>query len=185
MEIIDGFPSVIVGELIFCNKDNMNTDLIYAGKYTYADNFTSEDQAKVVMENYDPEFKNKIKENDILLSGYNFGSGSSREQAATSLKYAGIKIVIGGSFSQTYLRNAINNGFLCLAIPELLEYFRKKYTSDEPTIKTNQIVTIDFQKSKLMINQQQYRFTPVGKAAQEIIANGGLENFVRNEVNQN
>ena len=58
------------------------------------------------MENYDPEFANLVSKGDILLGGYNFGTGSSREQAATSLKYCGIQMVLAGSFSQTYKRNA-------------------------------------------------------------------------------
>ena len=58
---------------------------------------------------------------DVLVGGFNFGMGSSREQAVTALKCAGIPLVIAGSFSQTYLRNAFNNGFLCIETPELVK----------------------------------------------------------------
>lgn len=183
-EIITGFPERLTGEIIFCDQDNMNTDLIYAGKYTYNDDFTSADQAKVVMENYDPEFSSKIKEDTILVSGYNFGSGSSREQAATSLKYAGIKLVVAGSFSQTYIRNAINNGFLCVEIPELLEDLRKRFAEKTLTLQTEIKVVIDFSKSLFTADDKSYNFTPVGKAAQEIIVCGGLENLIKQQINQ-
>lgn len=179
VDIIEGFPKTLEGRIIFCNQNNMNTDLIYAGKYTYADNFSPSDQANVVMENYDPEFKNLVKNGDILLSGFNFGSGSSREQAATSLKYAGIKLVIAGSFSQTYVRNAINNGFLCIELPELVKDFRLEFPNIDLTNTTNYNAHIDFEKSSLFVNKKEYSFTPFGKAAQEIIVNGGLENFVK------
>jgi len=56
VKILPEFPSVIEGDLLFCHQDNLNTDGIYPGKYTYIDDFTPEQQAGVVMENYDPEF---------------------------------------------------------------------------------------------------------------------------------
>ncbi len=55
---------------------------------------TPQQQAEVVMENYDPEFVKIAKAGDILVGGFNFGTGSSREQAATALKYKGIQLVI-------------------------------------------------------------------------------------------
>ncbi len=60
----------------------------------------------------------------MIVGGFNFGTGCSREQAATALQAAGIRLVIAGSFSQTYLRNAINNGFLCVECPELVADLR-------------------------------------------------------------
>ena len=105
----------------------MNTDGIYPGKYTYNDEFKPEDQAGVVMENYDPEFKSIVKQDDILVGGFNFGTGSSREQAATALKYKGIQLVIAGSFSATYSRNAFNNGFLLLEVPDFSNDLNQLY----------------------------------------------------------
>lgn len=61
------------------------------------------------MQNYDPEFTNIAKPHDILVSGYSFGCGSSREQAATSILAKGITLVIAGSFSNIFSRNSINN----------------------------------------------------------------------------
>ena len=58
----------------------------------------------VVMENYDTAFVDLVKQNDILIAGFNFGTGSSREQAATALKHAGVQLVVAGSFSETYKR---------------------------------------------------------------------------------
>ncbi|MGB5289756.1 MAG: homoaconitase, partial [Ignavibacteriaceae bacterium] len=112
VKILKDFPSVIEGNLLFCHQDNLNTDGIYPGKYTYIDDFTPEQQAGVVMENYDPEFGKIANKGDVVAGGFNFGTGSSREQAATAFKYKGIACVIAGSFSETYARNAINNGFL-------------------------------------------------------------------------
>ena len=102
-------------------QDNVNTDAIYGKDYTYRDDMTKEMMAKVVMENYDPQFAARTQAGDVIVGGFNFGTGSSREQAVTCLKAKGIPLVIAASFSQTYLRNAYNNGFLCVEVPELVK----------------------------------------------------------------
>ncbi|CAG8665664.1 5962_t:CDS:2, partial [Paraglomus occultum] len=103
--VISGFPESIKAELLFCHADNLNTDAIYPGKYTYVDDLTPDQMAKVVMENYDPKFVDLVQQGDILVGGFNFGSGSSREQAATAIKAAGINLLLAGSFSETFKRN--------------------------------------------------------------------------------
>lgn len=182
VNIIDGFPELIEGDLLFCPQDNLNTDGIYPGKYTYNDDFTPEDQARVVMENYDPEFCKIVKDGDILVGGFNFGSGSSREQAATALKYRGIQLVITGSASQTYMRNALNNGFLVLEVPELVNDFKNKFTDDKLTIETELKIKIDFINSKIIAGDSEYLINPVGTAAQELVVVGGLENWVKKQL---
>ncbi len=182
VNIIKGFPATISGDIIFCYQDNMNTDGIYPGKYTYIDDFKPEDQAKVAMENYDPEFQKLVKETDILVGGYNFGTGSSREQAATALKHRGIQLVIAGSASTTYKRNALNNGFLVLEIPPFVDYLKSKYGTKKLTVATNSKATIDFENSVLTFDEKEYRFTPLGTAAQELVVLGGLENWVKNNL---
>ncbi|MFQ5677067.1 MAG: homoaconitase [bacterium] len=180
--ILDGFPETIQGELIFCHQDNLNTDGIYPGKYTYIDDFTPKQQAEVVMENYDPDFKNLIKKGDILVGGFNFGSGSSREQAATCLKHCGIALVIAGSFSETYKRNALNNGFLVVETPELIRDLKKKFGTGKLTIKTGIQATIDFRKTTVSAQGKEYVISPVGTAAQELVLVGGLENWVKKNL---
>ncbi len=180
--ILDGFPVKIEGELIFCPQDNMNTDGIYPGKYTYKDDITPEEQAQVVMENYDPEFGTIVNRGDILVGGFNFGTGSSREQAATALKYRGIALVLAGSFSETYKRNAINNGFLVIEAAELVHDLRARFNTDALTIKTGIKAEIDFTASTLTAGGKTYAINPVGAAAQEIIISGGLENWVKERL---
>tara|TARA_B100000029_G_scaffold169787_1_gene166022 strand:- start:566 stop:2536 length:1971 start_codon:yes stop_codon:yes gene_type:complete len=182
VNLLKGFPKKIQGEIIFCHQDNLNTDGIYPGKYTYIDDFTSEQQAEVVMENYDPKFKKIVSKGDILVGGYNFGTGSSREQAATSLKYRGIQIVLAGSFSQTYKRNAINNGFLAIEAPELVNSLKTKFRNDYLTVKTKLNALIDFENSKINIQKEEYSISPIGKAAQELILTEGLENWVKTNI---
>ncbi|MCH8019005.1 homoaconitase [candidate division KSB1 bacterium] len=182
VKILDGFPESISGELLFCHQDNLNTDGIYPGKYTYIDEFTPEQQAEVVMENYDPEFKKLVKKGDILVGGFNFGSGSSREQAATCLKYRGIALVIAGSFSETYKRNALNNGFLTIEAPELVHDLKAKFGTDKLTLRSGIHATIDFLKAILNADDKEYAISPLGTAAQELVLVGGLENWVKRNL---
>ena len=182
IEIIKDFPKEIKGNVLFCHQDNLNTDGIYPGKYTYVDNMTPEQQAEVAMENYDKNFQSIAKDGDVIVGGFNFGTGSSREQAATALKYKGIRLVIAGSFSETYKRNAFNNGFLLVEIPELVKDLKSKYGSKSLTENTNTEILINFENSKASFDSKQYDFDSVGKAAQELIVYGGLNNWIKEKI---
>src|SRR5256884_9702811 len=113
-------PPSVRGRFLFIDKGNLNSDGIYGSKHTYRDDMTPEEMAAVTFENYDPNFNNLYRRGDIVVGGLNFGSGSSREQAATALKFKGIPCVIAASLFETYKRNALYNGFLGVECAELL-----------------------------------------------------------------
>ncbi|KAK9767382.1 mitochondrial Homoaconitase [Basidiobolus ranarum] len=186
IEIIDKFPSSVKGELLFCHADNLNTDGIYPGKYTYQDDLTPEYMATVVMENYDPAFVQKVRKGDIMVGGFNFGTGSSREQAATALKASGVQVLIAGSFSETFKRNSINNALLVLEVPELVNDLKERYGDQQLTQRTGWDSTLEFDKGKLVVTidgeVKSYQVSPVGKAAQELMVEGGLENWVKHRI---
>ena len=177
VEIIDGFPPSVKGRVLFVDKDNLNTDGIYAGKHTYRDDMTPEQMAEVTFENYDLNFNSLYQKGDVVVGGLNFGTGSSREQAATALKFKGIPCVIAASFSETYKRNAFNNGFVVFECPELVEHLRKSLPNRTPTTVASEI-TIDYGKSVLTIDGKSFSFPPLSPAAQELIVAGGAENLV-------
>lgn len=227
--LLPGFPSSLHGPLIFAPQDNLNTDGIYPGKYTYQDDITPEKQAEVVMENYDANFAKMVAElgspsavsvagaapslaskdgshqarrGVVLLGGYNFGTGSSREQAATALKYSGIPLVLAGSFGDIFKRNAINNGLICLECPELVEDLTAQYARDGArgnggknegeisVLLKGWDVSVDTRDGTLkLINAEtkevkQYTTRPagVGTAVQDIAVAGGLESWVQKRL---
>jgi homoaconitate hydratase len=182
VSIMEGFPARVEGRLLFCHQDNLNTDGIYPGKYTYQDDFTAEQQAAVAMENYDPKFQSMAKAGDVLAGGFNFGTGSSREQAATALMHKGIRLVVAGSFSETYKRNAFNNGFLLLEMPELVSELKERFGTSQLTVDAGEQIRIDFQSSEAEFMGKTYPFDPVGRAAQELVIVGGLENWVKSRI---
>ena len=181
VEIIAGFPASVRGRVLFIDKDNLNTDGIYGSKHTYRDDMTPEEMAAVTFENYDPSFNPLYQKGDVVVGGLNFGSGSSREQAATALKFKGIPCVIAASFSETYKRNAFNNGFVVFECPELVTHLRATLTNRTPTTVANEI-TIDYGKSMLTINGKSFAFPPLSPAAQELIVAGGAENLVASRL---
>ena len=127
VSILPGFPEKITGEIVFCDADNINTDGIYPGKLTYQDYVPTEQMAEACMQNYDPAFSSVAKEGDILVSGFSFGCGSSREQAATAILAKGIPLVVAGSFANIFSRNSINNALIGLEVPKLVERLRQSF----------------------------------------------------------
>lgn len=186
VEILAGFPARVTGRLIFVPQDNLNTDAIYGKDYTYRDDMTPEMMARVVMENYDPHFAASTQSGDVIVSGFNFGTGSSREQAVTCLKAKGIALVIAASFSQTYLRNAFNNGFLCIEVPELVKALRHQFADQiaakEKTLIPGEEIDIDFTTSTIHWRGQQFNFPALGSVPQSLVIAGGVENLVAKRV---
>jgi homoaconitate hydratase len=183
--ILEGFPERIEGRLVFLPQDNLNTDGIYGKDYTYRE-LGRDEMAKVVMENYDPAFREKVQPGDVVVGCYNFGTGSSREQAATALQAAGIPLVIGGSFSQTYLRNAFNNGFVCIECPELVDGLKAQHADSvaagELTIVPGDLIEIDFAAGTISLRGGVYRFPPLGSVPQSLVVAGGIENLVKQKL---
>lgn len=193
VEILDGFPREITGELVLCDADNINTDGIYPGKYTYQDDVSKETMAKVCMENYDPDFGSKVNAGDIIISGFNFGTGSSREQAATAMLAKGIRLVVGGSFSNIFSRNSNNNALLTLEIPTLVQKLRAKYNnnkSKELTKRTGWFLKWDVPNCKVTVTEGslngpillEQTVGELGTNLQEIIVKGGLEGWVKSQL---
>jgi homoaconitate hydratase len=182
VEILPGFPDRIRGRLVFLPQDNINTDAIYGKDYTYRDDVTPELMARVLMENYDPQFSARTRAGDVVIGGFNFGTGSSREQAVTALKAKSIPLVIAGTFSQTYLRNAFNNGFLCVEIPELVRWLRREFSSEldtgEKTVIPGDTIDLDFRSGTVKYRGEKFQFPPLGTVPQSLVIAGGIENLV-------
>jgi homoaconitate hydratase len=180
--ILPGFPERVKGRLVFIPNDNVNTDAIYGKDYTYRDDMSREMMAKIVMENYDPQFASRTQAGDVIVSGFNFGTGSSREQAVTCLKAKGIPLVIAASFSQTYLRNAYNNGFLCVEVPELVKKLREQFApqiaAKEKTIIPGDDIDIDFTSGTIAWRGEEFAFPPLGSVPQSLVIADGVENLV-------
>ena len=189
-DVYPGFPERVSGEIVFCDGDNINTDGIYPGKYTYQDNVPEETMAQVCMSNYDEQFSSLTKAGDILVTGFNFGCGSSREQAATALLAKRIPLVVSGSFGNIFSRNSINNALMGLEVPRLISRLRETFNPEEKVLtrRTGWILTWDVRRSRLEIQEGEngpkwtHKVGELPPNVQEIIAKGGLEKWVKNAI---
>ncbi|KAL4867534.1 mitochondrial Homoaconitase [Aspergillus spectabilis] len=192
-EILPGFPEKLEGEIVFCDADNINTDGIYPGKYTYQDNLPASKMAEVCMENYDSSFRTIAQPGDILVGGFNFGCGSSREQAATAILAKGIPLVVAGSFSNIFGRNSINNALMSVEVPRLVERLRERFGKGseggdvQATRRTGWKFVWDVRRSKVVVEEDNgetwsQKVGELPPNVQEIIAQGGLEKWVKAEI---
>ncbi len=183
------FPERITGEILFCDADAINTDGIYPGRLTYQDNTTTKQMAEACMQNYDPTFTSTATAGDILVSGFGFGCGSSREQAATAIAACAIPLVVAGSFSSIFARNSINNALPTLELPELVKRLRTRFPESLPTRRTGWSLTWDVRRNMVEINEgpdQPEWNMKVGELSpniQEIIAAGGIGPWVKSQIN--
>ena len=150
--------------------DNINTDVIYPGRYL--DIIDAEEMAKHAMEDLDSNFLEKVKKANIIVAGKNFGCGSSREQAATCLKYAGIDAIIAKSFARIFFRNAINNGILVVECG----YTDEINDGDELEIDANNGEIFD------ATNKKKFKIDPLPEFLMKIIEAGGLINYVKGRI---
>lgn len=162
-------------------KDNdINTDLIYPGKYTY-EPLTREEQAAHAMEDYDPSFIKKIQRTDIIVSGEYFGCGSSREQAVTCLKYAGVSAVVAKSFARLFYRNAINSALTVIECSNLVDAVFEKIECGGSTL-TGFTLGIDLEAGKILYDSQVFPFPPWDQQAMLIFQTGGLVEFTKQKI---
>ncbi len=174
--------NVILGALLFCPADNITTDGIFPSRFTYDESLTESDMADLAMVNYDQNFGNLAQTGDILVAGYNFGAGSSREQAVTALKAKGIQLVIAASFSATFKRNALNNGYGLVVSPELYDSFKSSAKIDMPTVRPGVDLTVDFKSSSIQVSglKSSFQFEGWSRLEQDLINSAGLNNYIEN-----
>ncbi|KAJ4480109.1 homoaconitase [Lentinula aciculospora] len=263
IEIMPLFPTQIKGPILFLPADNVSTDAIYPGKYTYQDSMSRSQMGEVVLENYSedasrslqnlrmsldepwvhpataaeasttqtsnaatpesspnptststptsnaylntPETPNTTLSAPLLISGFNFGTGSSREQAATSLLAAGVPLVVAGSFGDIFKRNAINNGLICLECSPLVEYLTSTYSAQMEGGKRsagagsgfmlhsspNEVtlgLKVDMAEGVMVLSEEnkesKFIFKSVGTSVQELWICGGLEGLVLKELKE-
>ncbi len=153
---------------VFKYGDNVDTDVIIPARYL---NDASYENLKAhAMEDIDASFHTLVKEGDIVVGGYNFGCGSSREHAPLALKASGVKIVIAKSFARIFFRNAINTGLLVIEDARM---------ADE--ISQNDTLTIDSAKIKDITTGKEYALPTLDGYVQKIIEAGGLMNLIKEE----
>jgi 3-isopropylmalate/(R)-2-methylmalate dehydratase small subunit len=141
--------------------DDVSTDLLYPGRYlTVTDRA---EQSRHALEGMGPEWPARLHGISIIGAGWNLGCGSSREQAATALMGAGIRLVVARSASRLFFRNCINNGLAVIACPELAG-----------DLQDGAWLEADLSQGEAEYAGRLYRFSPLPEALLGIVRDGGL-----------
>ena len=149
--------------LVFKYPDNVDTDVIIPARYLNTSN--AQELAKHCMEDIDTEFVKQVKPGDVMVAGWNFGCGSSREHAPLVIKTCGTGCVIAKSFARIFYRNAINIGLPILECEQ---------AADE--ITAGDEVKVDFDTGVItnITTGKTYQAEPFPEFIQNIIQKGGL-----------
>ena len=149
--------------------DNVDTDVIIPARYLNTSD--KKELAAHCMEDLDADFTKKVQAGDIMVAGFNFGCGSSREHAPIAIKESGISLVIAKSFARIFYRNSINIGLAILECPEAVD-----------AIEEGHIVEADLDKGVITdkTTGKEFKTEPFPEFIQNIITNGGLVESIKN-----
>ncbi len=153
----------------YSDVDNLNTDLMFAGKYTYS--VLSTDAQAIMQhlfEDFDPEFSKNVAAGDIILAGENFGCGSSREHPSAGLAYAGIRAIIVKSVNRIFFRSSINQGLILIVHKKAVEAY-----------KQGKKVVIDLERGEISVGDEIFTFKPLPDKLKQIIDSRGLVNYMK------
>ena len=153
---------------VFKYPDNVDTDVIIPARYLNTQD--AKELASHCMEDIDKSFVAKVQPGDVMVGGWNFGCGSSREHAPLCIKTSGISVVIAKSFARIFYRNSINIGLPILECPAAAD-----------AIQAGDVVSVDFDTGVITDETQgcSFQAEPFPPFIQEIIAAGGLMNSIR------
>ncbi len=153
-------------------RDSIDTDVIIPGRYLRT--FSLDELASHVMEGEDPKFAKNVKKGDIIVAGWNFGCGSSREQAPVALKHAGVDAIVAKSFARIFYRNAINVG-----LPVIV--------ADIEAEEGDQLmINLEDGKIKNLSTGKKVAIKPFNQFMLNILQNGGLvKHYLQNNVDNN
>ena len=148
---------------VFKYPDNVDTDVIIPARYLNTSN--AQELARHCMEDIDTGFVQKVAKGDLIVAGWNFGCGSSREHAPLVIKTCGVGCVIAKSFARIFYRNAINIGLPILECEAAAE-----------EIQAGDTVSVDFDTGVItdITTGKTYQAAPFPPFIQNIIAKGGL-----------
>lgn len=148
--------------------DNVDTDVIIPARYL--NTIDKKELASHCMEDIDKEFVHRVQQGDIMIAGYNFGCGSSREHAPIAIKESGISLVIAKSFARIFYRNSINIGLAILECPEAVDAI-----SEGDSVRADLDAGVIYN----LTTGEQFKTQPFPAFIQQIITNGGLVESIR------
>ena len=151
---------------VFKYGDNVNTDVIIPARYL--NDASAQNLRAHAMEDIDPDFAKNVKPGDVIVGGFNFGSGSSREHAPLAIKASGVSLVIAKSFARIFFRNAVNIGLLTVESAQMADEIAK-----------NDVLSVGNGKIKDITTGKSYDLPPIDDYVKNILESGGLMEAVK------
>ena len=151
--------------------DNVDTDVIIPARYLNTSDH--KELASHCMEDIDKDFTKKVQVGDIMIAGFNFGCGSSREHAPIAIKASGISLVIARSFARIFYRNSINIGLAIVECDEAVDGI-----SEGDKVEADLDNGIIYNRT----TGKSFKTQPFPAFIQEIITNGGLVSSIQKGV---
>jgi 3-isopropylmalate/(R)-2-methylmalate dehydratase large subunit len=161
-------PTVIEGRIWLIPRDNIDTDMIFHNRYLAITELNEMGQFAFNNLKGFEDFASKSKAGDIVVSGKNFGCGSSREHPSVGLAYAGVKVVLVKSVNRIFYRSSINQGLALIVHKVAVESYRPGDFAD-----------VDFEKGQIRIGTNIYEFEPLPAKLRQIIEKKGLVNYMK------
>ena len=156
----------------YADVDNMNTDQMFAGNLTYTINSSEGEKIlPYLFKGLDETFAPRLRAEQVIIAGANFGCGSSREHPSVGLACAGVKAIICKSVNRIFYRSSVNQGLPIIIQPSAVDAY-----------KSGEECSIDFVNGFVQIADKQYPFAPLPDKLMEIFKAKGLVNFVRDRV---
>lgn len=152
--------------------DDVNTDVIFPGKYTYTVSEPGE-MPQYALEDLDPSFSEQVQPGDIIVAGKNWGCGSSREQAVTCLKESQLGGIVAKSFARIYYRNCLNAALPALICPDAVE-----------AVENGDVLEINLSTGSINTPHGSFPFPPFPDVVKKIINAGGLIQFTRSQLSE-
>jgi 3-isopropylmalate/(R)-2-methylmalate dehydratase small subunit len=157
---------IIEGRAVVIRGDNLDTDVMYPGQYLNIED--PEEMKAHLFEGFDPGLRDQLGEDAILLTGWNFGIGSSREHVPLAIRAWGVRCILGRSFARIFRRNCINLGLLALACPEAAD-----------AAGADSRFRIDVEGGEVQVDQRRFQAPPTPGLVLELQAAGGLVAWAR------
>lgn len=155
-------PATLIEGRVWIYGDDINTDVIFPGKYTYTVQEPAA-MAQHALEDLDPDFRKNVEPGDVIVAGKNWGCGSSREQAVICLKEIGVGAIIAESFARIYYRNCINNALPAIVCPSL-----------SVSVHKGDRLEIDLETGQIDTPGGRFGFKRLPPSVREIFEHGGL-----------
>lgn len=160
---------IIEGRAVVIDGDNVDTDVMYPGEYLNIED--PEQMKRYLFEGYDPALRDQLDDGAIVVTGWNFGIGSSREHVPLAMKASGVRCVLGRSFARIFRRNCINLGLPVLECPDAA-------AAAQPGSR----IHIDTRSGEVEVDDKRFQARPVPRFVLELQEAGGLVHWARGRM---